>query len=419
MVRIRLPGYGAFLVMLWVAGCSQPVPAASQVTPVIAATVSETPAGLPRSTPAAPSAPSTDMAAPTRTVVASPAPAPVHGQVSRTTSMSVSRAAHTATLLPDGNVLITGGCVRESCEAGELSASAELYDPVAGVFEPTTSMTIARVGSSATVLADGRVLIAGGWSGRQPTASAELYDPATGVFVPTGAMTTKRGGHTEILLADGRVLLAGGFDGSQSVASAELYDPASGTFSATGSMMVARNAHSAALLSEGRVLIAGGSSERAEVLASAEIYDVAAARFTQTGKMTAARHKHASVTLRDGRVLIIGGSDARDGRGQYTSTELYSPASGGFQLGARMRAARFKLPAAVALLPNGEVLVAGSDARVEIYSPETDSFRVVRGSLEADRAFSTATLLQNGQVLIAGGYDPRIMLTAGAWIYRP
>lgn len=418
MIRIKFYGYGALLAMLWIAGCSQPAPAASQLSPATG-TKSKTPTAQPSSTLAAPLTATSEIAAPTHAPIATPAPAPVEEQVIRIASMSVSRAAHTATLLPDGSVLITGGCVRESCEAGELSASAELYDPVTGVFKPATSMTIARVGSSATLLQDGRVLIAGGWSGRQPTASAELYDPASGSFTPTGAMTTRRGGHTETLLADGRVLLTGGFDGSRSLASAELYDPSSGAFSATGSMTVARNAHGASSLLEGEVLVTGGSSEQEEVLASAELYDIATGRFMQTREMTAARHKHASVALQDGQVLIIGGSDARDGRGQYTSTELYEPASGVFRSGARMRAARFKLPAAVALLPNGEVLVAGSDASAEIYSPETDSFRVVRGSLEADRAFSTATLLQNGEVLIAGGYDPRIMLTADAWVYRP
>ena len=84
-----------------------------------------------------------------------------------------------------------------------------------------------------------------------------------------------------------------------------------------------------------------------------------------------------------------------------------------------MRAERFKLPAAVVLLPNSEVLVAGGDTRVEIYSPDTGSFRTVRGSLDADRAFSTATLLPNGHVLIAGGYDTKIALTADTWIYQP
>ena len=340
-------------------------------------------------------------------------------QVIPNARMSVSRAAHSATLLTTGLVLIAGGCVLPSCETGERSASAELFDPATGAFTPVSSMTIPHVGNSATRLPDGRVLIAGGWSGVRPTASAELYDPATGAFTPTGMLQTPRGGHTDTLLPDGRVLITGGYDGRQSLASIEVYDPRTGAFTPAGTMTTARNAHTANLLPDGRVLLSGGSSGSGDVLSSAELYDPARGEVHSTGAMAMVRHKHAAVTLHDGRVLIVGGSDARDGLGQYASTELYDPESGTFQEGPPMRAERFKLPAAVVLLPNSEVLVAGGDTRVEIYSPDTGSFRTVRGSLDADRAFSTATLLPNGHVLIAGGYDTKIALTADTWIYQP
>ncbi len=348
-----------------------------------------------------------------------PAPAATDEQVIRTARMSVPRAAHTATRLANGWVLIAGGCVLPSCETGARSASAELFDPTTGRFTPANALTMPRVGHSATPLPHGWVLIAGGWSGARPTASAEVYDPATGVFTSTGRLQTPRGGHTATLLPDGRVLIAGGDDGQQALASVEIYDPRTGSFIPAGTMTTARTAHTASLLRDGRVLITGGSRGAGDVLNSAEVYDPAHGAFQATGAMTAVRHKHAAVTLPDSRVLIVGGADGRDGLGQYASTELYDPTSGAFREGTRMRSDRFKLTSAVVLLPHGEVLVAGGATRVEIYNPDTASFRTVLGNLDADRAFSTATLLANGQVLIAGGYDTRIRLTADTWVYRP
>jgi hypothetical protein len=135
--------------------------------------------------------------------------------------------------------------------------------------------------------------------------------------------------------------------------------------------------------------------------------------------MTIIRHKHAATALSNGHVLITGGSDARDGRGQYATAEVYDPASGAFASANSMNAARFKLPHAVVLLRTGEALVAGGDALVEVYNPTTRAFRTGEGSVGTALAFATATLLPNGHVLIAGGYDQRIQPTAGAWVYRP
>jgi hypothetical protein len=236
-----------------------------------------------------------------------------------------------ATLLNDGRVLIARGA--------DLSQPSLLYDPSTNAFATTGSMTTARVGQTATLLSDGRVLIAGGFGVQGGPlvglASAELYDPKTGKFSPTGSMTTARVGQTATLLSDGRVLIAGGATADiiagKMLASAELYDPKTGTFSPTGSMITARGVQTATLLSDGRVLIAGGSDLRLIAggsdspgdslaggsLASAELYDPTTGRFSPTGSMTTARVDQTATLLSDGRVLIAGGSDS--------SAELYQP----------------------------------------------------------------------------------------------
>jgi hypothetical protein len=184
-------------------------------------------------------------------------------------------------------------------------------------------------------------------------------------------------------------------------------------------MTVPRSAHAAAVLKDGRVLLSGGSGAPGRVHATAEIFDPAGGSFSGAGDMTARRHKHAAVTLLDGRVLVLGGSDERDGFGQHASAEIYDPASGAFEPTAVMRTARFKIGDAVALLPDGRVLVAGGGARAEVFDPARGAFGEVAGGPGSALAFSTATLLPDGRVLIAGGYDWDIHLTDGAWICEP
>ncbi len=203
------------------------------------------------------------------------------------TASPTARELHTATVLSDGRVLIAGGV---DMDIPEVLVSAELYDAATGTFSPTGPMATARAGHTATLLSDGRVLIAGGRNldgGRDWIAlsSAELYDPATGTFSPTGPMATARTGHTATLLSDGRVLIAGGDAGGDVVTTAELYDPKTGTFSPTGSLATARELHTATLLSDGRVLIAGGSDGSRD-LASAELYDAKTGAFSPTGSMS-------------------------------------------------------------------------------------------------------------------------------------
>ncbi|MGH9677730.1 MAG: Kelch repeat-containing protein, partial [Candidatus Acidiferrum sp.] len=284
-----------------------------------------------------------------------------------------------------------------------------------------------RSGHTATLLKNGKVLLVGGWTGRyQIRRSTELYDASTNSFTPTGDLVVERAGSTATLLTDGRVLVAGGEDREENkLASAEIYDPATGKFTITGSMAEAREAHTAIALRDGKVLIAGGSSGHypsQTVYRSAELFDPSTGKFSPTGEMTVGRHKHAAILLRSGKVLIVGGSDNRDWRGEYASAEIYDPASGTFKATESMHTARFKIPEAVALLPNGKVLVAGGGPFAELYDESTGRFTEVAGSLGAARFFADATGLPSGKVLITGGYADSgsgLPATSAAWLYQP
>jgi Kelch motif/Galactose oxidase, central domain len=255
---------------------------------------------------------------------------PKTGTFSPTGSMSTVRASHTATLLSDGRVLIVGGEDR----VDHAVATAEIYDPKAGTFSSTGSMTTARGFPTATLLADGRVLIVGGnagaWSYDGPfLASAEIYNPKSGTFSPTGSMATPHAWHTATRLADGRVLVAGGEHARTDLTSAEIYNPKTGKFSPTGSMTVGRVYHAAALLSDGRVLVEGGGSDYSgnRFLASAELYDPKTGIWTATGSMADQRNLLTATLLTDGRVLVAGGFGAAE---PLASAELYNARTGTF-----------------------------------------------------------------------------------------
>jgi hypothetical protein len=319
----------------------------------------------------------------------------------QTGALTTGRSSHTATILADGRVLIAGGYA-----GSDVVASAELYDPARGVFTLTGSMAHAREGHTATLLPDGRVLIAGGEAGSAAgygdLASAELYDPRTGTFSPTGSMAEARWGHTANRLPDGRVLIGGGSSGGRDLASAELYDPKTGKFSRTGSLIGARSGHTATSLPDGRVLIAGGyaGDDLATVLATAELYDPTTGAFTSTGSMAFRRSGHAATLLADGEVLFTGGSGNSLGS---TLSELYDPATGKFRSTGSMTMPRVSHSAT--LLPDGRVLIAGGWssalsllARVE--SP--DRVDVGRPGLSIPPPTATAELYDP----VAGTFSP-------------
>jgi hypothetical protein len=343
-----------------------------------------------------------------------------------TGNMTTVRHEHTATLLPSGKVLIAGGeNSGPSLETGivYVTAVTELYDPAAGTFTAGGAMTTVRYQHTATLLPGGKVLITGGLGNSPPveTTSAELYDPATGTFSATGSMTVARLFHTATLLASGKVLLAGGMNdgglGSLSegpgapVATAELYDPATGTFTPTGNMTASMANHTATLLPNGKVLLVGGGN--------AQLYDPATGTFAATGTTPPSRYGHAAALLPSGQVLLAGGEIAGY-ESSLVSAELYDPKLGTFSLTGSMTVARYR-PTAT-LLPSGQVLIVGgatyqASGTAELYDPATGTFAPT-GNLSLSRAEHTATLLPGGRVLVAGGVGYMGTYLASAELYE-
>jgi hypothetical protein len=247
---------------------------------------------------------------------------PANGYWTPTYDMVTPRADHTATLLPNGQVLITGGTdflTFSGGTSGNFLSSAELYDPVANSFSSLGNMNTIRYCATATLLPNGKVLIAGGsyYTG-ETLATAELYDPVQKTFTLTGSMAAQREFHTATLLPNGQVLIVGGQGSGGILASAELYNPATGLFTTMGAMDAGRRFHMAALLPNGKVLIAGGDYYNAP-LTSSTLYDPVAETFTDSGKMATGRTEASMSLLADGAVLVAGGY------GNLVTAELYTP----------------------------------------------------------------------------------------------
>lgn len=355
-----------------------------------------------------------------------PATEPVIGEWVEVGSLLSPLRDQTASLLPDGRVLLVGGT-----GAGFGTSGAVLYDASARVFTAGPETVFAHgQGARATTLADGRVLITGGNAGG---ANAEIFNPATGVFTSAGSMVVQpREYHSATLMTDGRVLIAGGFSDIEgdrlTISSAEIYDPVTDTFSLLGSLLDQdRAAHGAVLLQSGDVAIMGGlvstTPGNASISNSVEIFDPVTDSFSQIAASMPASGSNflaEPVLLNDGRVYYAANSNA----------VLFDPVAATLTL-ASSESGNGCNSCSLTLLEDGRVLQAGGYVFIDgastvstakIFDPTTDSFTNV-SSMNYSRQQHSATLLQNGLIMVSGGSsfaeEGELVTAEVFWPYPP
>jgi hypothetical protein len=345
-----------------------------------------------------------------------------------------------STPLADGRALITGGII--DCFGGDLTSdctnfpftilrSAQIYDSTTRSFSSTGDMINGRYGHTSTLLNDGRVLIVGGFDTysliSSPVTTAEVFDPATGLFSLVGSPIVPRAYHTATLMADGTVLVSGGVNGVPdlsgggsvpALATAEVYDPASDSFTPVADMSKPRFSHTSILLPNGKVLIAGGAQESVGLIgtnaeATAELYDPSAHTFSPAATMTVARFGHTATLLPSGEVLVAGGTidgpsaPVFAGGNNTATVELYNPQTDAWSDAPAMNAERANHTAT--RLGDGRFLfeggrVNGTTPEAEVYDPATGSSIVAASTRAWARWRHTATLMPDGTVLfVAGG----------------
>jgi hypothetical protein len=349
--------------------------------------------------------------------------------------MSTARSGHTATLLKDGHVLIAGGFNSDG-----VLASSEIFDPSTKTWSPTGSMQTPRTRHTATLLPDGTVLVTGGATNTaHPTSvteTVEKYDPATGVWTRVKAMSTKRAFHTATLLTDGSVLVvAGGPTGSLAgQLSAERYFPGNNSWTSSGATRVPHTRGTATLMPNGNALVAGGvqygpeQDNPQEILINySERYDKDTNKWFELAVMQETPFAHTATLLLDQTVLVAGGRAVAT----LSNAVRYVPnlETGGdyppvWNSTSNLAHARSNHQAT--RLQNGDVLVTGgfldcvdrtnppggcsaSLITCEVYHPDPNSLVAGTWSAQEDmfnyRGDHTSTLLNNGTVLVTGGYN--------------
>jgi hypothetical protein len=335
--------------------------------------------------------------------------------------MGFGRGYHTATLLPNGKVLVVAGS-----QSNHILASAELYDPRTRTWSPAGTLRMARSLQTATLLNSGKVLVVGG-SPIQPMylgslATAELYDPQTNSWALAASMHTPRSYQTATLLTDGRVLVIGGIEASNDItgrvlATTELYDPVTNTWTAGVPMSVARAKHTATLLADHRVLVLGGTDADYYAFSgyfrTAELYDPATQSWSPAASMNYARINATSTLLPDGRVLVVGDDGINEG-----TAEIFDPGSDRWLPIPDPAVGRAEQVAV--RLRDGTVLVAGGvgETSAQVFDWRRNAWSSA-GALTTIRASATATVLGDGRVLVAGGFGNRSIPWASAELFDP
>jgi hypothetical protein len=420
-----------------------PSSATPDTTRMLTSTATPTSIPFPTST-AAPAPPPAPTQAPTSlptaksgVVVTTPTPAlapkaaPSESpfEITPGVALQVPRMWHTATRLADGRILLAGG----SRAVPDFLADAELFDPTSGQTRQVASLHTPRHEHSATLLPDGRVLVVGGYSlPRQWLDDAEVYDPATDRWTVVPPRTSHAVGHTATRMNDGRVLVVGGNPGSgMDTNRVEIFDPRTNTWSKARALKFNRAGHTAQLLEDGRVLVAGGACSGSVRCPDGDalLYDPQADTWTATGPMVKPLAQSRSVRLPDGRVLVAGGAGSDPTSPPISaSAQIYDPATKAWTAAADLAQARFLHE--LVLLPSGQVLAIGG-ARVwdtfwtgNSFVREIELYDPARnewrilGQLPEPRALATATLLPDGYVWLAGGRNDTTFFS-DSWLVGP
>ncbi|CAF0823039.1 unnamed protein product [Adineta steineri] len=313
---------------------------------------------------------------------------------SNTSNMNQARQSHTASVLKNGKVLVASG------SNGSVLNSAELYNPSTETWTTIDSMHQARVDHTASILADGKVLVVGGFNGgRSRPNIVDPYDPSTESWTVTSNINQGRDGHTASILTNGK------------------YDPATGTWTTTGNLNQARYSHTASVLNNGKVLVAGGFYDAMSRLNSAELYDPSTGIWEMTGSMNEIRFYHTASVLTNGNVLVAGGVS----NGPLNSAELYDLSTETWIMTTSMNEARYYHTASV--LGNGTVLVTAglySASSIlntaELYDPLTKTWAII-DNMNQGRYLHTASILTNERVLVTGGFDEYFNELSSAELY--
>ena len=349
-----------------------------------------------------------------QTVVVTSTPSPeLAVDITNGAALLVPRARHTATRLADGRILIAGGSQFPNAQL----AKTEIFDPLNGQLTQAAALHSARHDHSATLLPDGRVLVVGGYNRPQQLDDAEVYDPAADTWTVVSPLFSHGVNHTATLLKDGRVLVVGGCTGSGVCTErVEIFSPETSTWTEAMPLPGDRASHTAQLLDDGRVLIAGGGSSTGEPAGGdALLYDPQANTWAAAGTMVKPRHFSQSVRLLNGTVLVAGGVIiSSDAAPQATaSVEIYDPASNTWAAAAPLSQPRYAF--VLALLPQGQVLaVGGVDVyenpwtaaslvqKIESYDLQVNRWRVV-DKFPQPATYTAAAFLSDDRLWVTGG----------------